>query len=55
VSKKAAYMNDWIASLTLGTPAPATGCEKDQSKLVDDKGAPVECDTILDLVSVDDD
>jgi len=55
VSKKAGYMNEWIASLTLGTAAPTTGCEKDDSKLVDDKGAPVQCNGTLDLVSVDDD
>jgi pimeloyl-ACP methyl ester carboxylesterase len=41
---KADYVNDWIASQTLGTTAPPA-CDKDESALVDDAGAPVKCAT----------
>jgi hypothetical protein len=41
---RADYVNDWIANLTLGTPAP-TPCPDDQSDLVNDAGALVKCET----------
>lgn len=44
VRKRADYVNDWIASLTLGAAAPAA-CPADQSALVDDAGAQVKCAT----------
>lgn len=43
VRLRADYVNDWIASVALGAPAPAA-CAENQSGLVDDAGAPVTCE-----------
>jgi pimeloyl-ACP methyl ester carboxylesterase len=42
---QAGYVNDWIASKTLGDPEPAKGCENDEKMVSDDAGAPVACAT----------
>jgi pimeloyl-ACP methyl ester carboxylesterase len=44
VRMRADYVNDWIASLTLGAAAP-TACPEDQTNLVNDAGAPIKCST----------
>ncbi|MEO8878676.1 MAG: hypothetical protein ABI461_24010, partial [Polyangiaceae bacterium] len=44
VRVRADYVNDWIANVALGAPAPAA-CPENQSSLVDDAGAPVQCAT----------
>ena len=43
VGERAAYVNDWIASITQGAPAPAA-CAADEKSLTAD-GGPVECAT----------
>jgi len=42
VRQRAAYVNDWIASLTLGS-TPPEACPGSDKGLVDDSGAPVAC------------
>ncbi len=49
VSKKAEYVNDWIAAKALGAAAPTVGCEADETTLKDAAGKPVECDVIINL------
>jgi pimeloyl-ACP methyl ester carboxylesterase len=44
VRVRADYVNDWLANLTLGAPAP-TACPEDQTDLVTDAGTPVKCET----------
>ena len=39
---RSAYVNDWIASVTLGGPAPQA-CAEDETALKNDKGEPVKC------------
>ena len=43
VGDRSAYVNDWIASITQGAPAPAA-CAADETSLTAD-GGPVECAT----------
>ncbi len=43
VGIRSGYVNEWIASVTLGTPAPAP-CEQDETALLAD-GGPVKCAT----------
>lgn len=43
VGERSAYVNDWIASITQGAPAPAP-CAADEKSLTAD-GGPVECAT----------
>ena len=44
VSKRAAYVSDWIAARTLGAPEP-TRCDRDETTLKDGAGALITCAT----------
>lgn|GEM_PF-866961 len=42
VGMRSGYVNDWIANVALGAPAPPA-CDQDEKALVDDAGAPIKC------------